>query len=194
MTRSDAAALVRAWVASESLRRHLVSVECVMEAAARRAGLPETGEDSVEAWRCVGLLHDLDYEKHPTPEEHPFVCVELLKSRGAPASWTEAILGHATYSGVPRASLLAKTLFAIDELTGFMTAVALVRPSRKIADVEVSSVKKKLKSKGFAAGVNREDIALGLRELNVEADAHYAFVLQALKDGAARWEGAPELE
>lgn len=193
MTRAEAAALVKEWVQAESLRRHLLTVECVMDAAARRAGVPESGPDSVEAWRCVGLLHDLDYERHPTRDEHPFKCVELLKAKGVPAAWTDAILGHATYSGVPRETPLAKTLFAVDELCGFMTAVALVRPSKRIADVEVSSVKKKLKSKGFAQGCSREDIALGIAELGAEPDTHYAFVLKALQDSATRWESALDL-
>ena len=196
MNRAKAAALVKEWVASEALRRHLLTVEIAMEATARRAGLPETaaeGEDSVETWRCVGLLHDLDYERHPTQQEHPFKAVELLKSLNAPATWTDAILGHATYSGVPRASLMAKTLFAVDELCGFCTAVALVRPSKKIADVELKSVKKKLKDKGFARGVSREDIELGLQELGASLDDHAAFVLKALQDGASRWETSLDL-
>lgn len=196
MNRPQAAALVKEWVASEALRRHLLTVEIVMEAAARRAGLPEStdaGADSVESWRCVGLLHDLDYERFPTQADHPFKCVELLKSLNAPAAWTDAILGHATYSGVPRATPMAKTLFAVDELCGFCTAVALVRPSKKIADVELKSVKKKLKDKGFARGVSREDIELGLQELGASLDDHAAFVLKALQDGAARWESALDL-
>jgi len=196
MTRAEAAALVKEWVTSEALRRHLLTVEVVLEAAARKRGLPESAgseQDCIEAWRCVGLLHDLDYERHPTQAEHPFKAVELLKTKGVPVAWTDAILGHATYSGVPRVTPLAKTLFGVDELCGFCTAVALVRPSKKMADVEVSSVKKKLKDKGFARGVNREDIELGLRELNVPLDEHIAFVLQALKDGAPRWEAALDL-
>ncbi|MBI3830246.1 MAG: HAD family hydrolase [Planctomycetes bacterium] len=196
MNRSQTAALVKEWVTAEALRRHLLTVEIAMEAAARRAGLPETadaGADSVEAWRCVGLLHDLDYERYPTQADHPFKCVELLKSLNAPAAWADAILGHATYSGVPRATPMAKTLFAVDELCGFCTAVALVRPSKKIADVEVKSVKKKLKDKGFARGVSRADIELGLQELGVSLDDHAAFVLKALQDGAARWESALDL-
>ena len=196
MTRAEAAALVREWVATETLRRHLLTVECALEAAARKLELPETAPpalDSVEAWRCVGLLHDLDYERFPSREEHPFKAVELLKSRGVPAAWTAAILGHAVYSGIPRATPLARTLFAVDELCGFLTAVALVRPSRKIADVEVKSVRKKLKDKAFARNVSREDIELGVAELGVTLDDHIAFVLGALQGSAARWETGLDL-
>ena len=196
MTRAEAAALVREWVASEALRRPLLTVECALEAAAKNRGLPESalaGEDSVEAWRCVGLLHDLDYERFPSREDHPFKAVELLKAKGVPAEWTDAILGHATYSGVARVTPLAKTLFAVDELCGFLTAVALVRPSRKIADVEVKSVKKKLKDKAFARNVSREDIDLGVTELGVTLDDHIAFVLGALQGSSARWETGLDL-
>ena len=196
MTRDQAALWVKEWVSSESLRKHLLTVECAMEAAAERAGLPESAppeQDSMESWRCVGLLHDLDYEKYPTQEDHPFKGIAFLKEKGVPEAWTDAILGHATYSGVPRASLMAKTLFAVDELCGFLTAVALVRESKKIADVKVKSVKKKLKSKGFAAGVSREDIHLGVEELGVSLDDHIAFLLKALQDRAGRWEAGLDL-
>lgn len=196
MTRAQSAALVREWVSSETLRRHLLTVECALEAAALRAGLPPAAppdRESVESWRCVGLLHDLDYERHPTQEEHPFKAVECLKARDVPAAWTDAILGHATYSGVPRVTPLAHTLFAVDELCGFLTAVARVRPSGKIAEVEVRSVRKKLKDKAFARGVSREDIDLGVTELGVTLDEHIAFVLQALQERAGRWESGLDL-
>ena len=181
MTRAEAAALVKEWVKTESLRRHLLTVECVMEAAARQAGLPESGPDSVEAWRCVGLLHDLDYERHPTRDKHPFKCVELLKTKGVPASWTDAILGHATYSGVPRETPMAKTLFAVDELAGFIVACAKVRPSG-IADLEPKSVKKKLKVASFAAAVSRAEIDQGIAELAVDPTEHIQTCIDAIRD------------
>lgn len=196
MNRSEAKDFVKEWVSSEPLRRHLLTVSCVMEAAARQAGLPDVAapeEDSVESWGIVGLLHDVDYERFPTMEDHPFRGVEALKERGVPANWTDAIMGHALHTGVARVTPMARTLFAVDELCGFMTAVALVRPSKKIADVKVKSVKKKLKDKGFARGCSREDIQRGVEELGVDADEHFAFVLASLQESAERWESALDL-
>ena len=145
-----------------------------------RAYAEKFGED-VEAWGIVGLIHDFDYEKHPTAEEHPFVGVKILREKGWPEEWIEAILGHADYSGVPRKTQLAKTLFAVDELCGFITAVTYVRPSRSLAEVKVKSVKKKLKDKRFAAAVSREDIRNGAEELGVELDAHIDFTIKAMQ-------------
>ncbi len=136
-------------------------------------------------YTTTGLLHDFDYEKHPSLEEHPFVGVKELERLGWPAELRTAILGHAQYSGVPRVTHLDKSLFACDELAGFLTACALVKPTKAIADVEVSSVKKKLKDKAFAKGVNRQDVIQGAAELGVELDAHIAFCLQAMQARAS---------
>jgi predicted hydrolase (HD superfamily) len=184
--REQAWQLLTEWTQSESLRKHALAVEiCVTacgEAEAGRLGL--TGDERarfVELYTTTGLLHDFDYERHPTPEEHPFVGVRELERRGWPAELRTAILGHAQYSGVPRVTHLDKSLFACDELAGFLTACALVKPTKAIADVEVSSVRKKMKDKAFARGVNREDVIQGAAELGVELDAHIAFCLQAMK-------------
>jgi predicted hydrolase (HD superfamily) len=133
----------------------------------------------------TALLHDFDYERHPTAEEHPFVGVRELERLGWPEQLRTAILGHAQYSGVPRDSHLAKALFACDELSGFLTACALVKPSKAIADVEVRSVRKKMKDKAFARGVNRTDVIQGAAELGVDLDAHIAFCIEAMKQRAA---------
>ena len=178
--------LLTEWTQSESLRKHALAVEaCVVacgEAEADRLGL--AGEERaalVNLYSTTALLHDYDYEKHPTPEEHPFVGVKELERQGWPEAMRVAILGHAQYSGVPRETHLAKALFACDELAGFLTACALVKPTKAIADVEVPSVKKKLKDKAFAKGVNREDVVQGAAELGVELDAHIGFCLEAMK-------------
>jgi predicted hydrolase (HD superfamily) len=174
---------------SESLRKHALSVEaCVAacgEGEAERLGLagPERAA-MVELYSTTALLHDFDYERHPSAEEHPFVGVRELERLGWPIELRTAILGHAQYSGVPRVSHLDKSLFACDELAGFLTACALVKPSKAIADVEVPSVRKKLKDKAFARGVNREDVMQGAAELGVELDAHIAFCLEAMKKRA----------
>ncbi len=181
--------LLTEWTQSESLRKHALAVEaCVTacgEAEADRTGL--TGEERagfVRLYTTTALLHDFDYEKHPTQEEHPFVGVKELERLGWPEAMRTAILGHAQYSGVPRVTHLDKALFACDELAGFLTACALVKPTKAIADVEVPSVKKKLKDKAFAKGVNREDVYQGAAELGVELDAHIAFCLEAMKKRA----------
>lgn len=150
-----------------------------------RAYAAKYGEDP-EAWGVVGLLHDFDYERFPNAahaptEEHPSWGVRLLRERGLPEPMCEAILGHASYTGVPRASTMAKALFAVDELCGFLVACALVRPSRSLGDLEVSSVKKKLKDKAFARGVNRDEVRQGAEELGVPLDEHIAFVIAALR-------------
>jgi putative nucleotidyltransferase with HDIG domain len=162
----------------DGLLKHALAVEAVMRAFARRFGEDE------DAWGIVGLLHDFDYERYPTADDHPFRGVEILRERGAPQAWLDAILGHASYTGVKRESLLAKTLFAVDELTGFIVAVALVRPSKKIEDVSVKSVKKKMKDKAFAAAVNREDIIRGAEALSIPLDEHIGIVLEAMKKEA----------
>lgn len=184
--REQAWQLLTEWTQSESLRKHALAVEiCVTacgEAEADRLGL--TGEERdgfIEVYTTTGLLHDFDYERHPTAEEHPFVGVRELERQGWPAELRTAILGHAQYSGVPRVTHLDKALFACDELAGFLTACALVKPTKAIADVEVRGVRKKMKDKAFARGVNREDVIQGAAELGVDLDAHIAFCLNAMK-------------
>jgi len=188
--RSQAWQLLTEWTQSESLRKHALAVEvCVTacgEAEADRLGLTGAEREAVvELYSTTGLLHDFDYERHPTAEEHPFVGVRELERLGWPEPLRTAILGHAQYSGVPRVTHLAKSLFACDELSGFLTACTLVKPSKAIADVEVASVRKKMKDKAFARGVNRDDIRQGAEELGVELDAQIAFCLEAMKKRAA---------
>jgi predicted hydrolase (HD superfamily) len=192
--RSQAWQLLTEWTQSENLRKHALAVEaCVTacgEAEADRLGLtgPERGQDRaalVELYSTTALLHDFDYERHPTAEEHPFVGVRELERLGWPVELRTAILGHAQYSGVPRATHLAKALFACDELAGFLTACALVKPTRAIADVQVASVRKKMKDKAFARGVNREDVIQGAAEMGADLDAHIAFCIEAMKKRAA---------
>ncbi len=187
--RAQAWQLLIEWTTSESLRKHALGVEaCVAamgEAEADRLGLAGAERDAlVELYAATALLHDFDYERHPTAEEHPFVGVRELERLGWPEELRTAILGHAQYSGVPRQTHLAKALFACDELSGFLTACALVKPTKAIADVEVASVRKKMKDKAFARGVNREDILLGVVELGVELDAQIGFCLDAMKKRA----------
>jgi predicted hydrolase (HD superfamily) len=183
--RDEAWKLLTEWTQSESLRKHAQAVEaCVSaygEAEAGRLGL--RGEERaalIELYSTTALLHDFDYERHPTAEEHPFAGVRELERLGWPEPLRTAILGHAQYSGVPRVTHLAKALYACDELAGFLVACALVKPTRAIADVEVKGVRKKLKDKAFARGVNREDVTRGAAELAVELDAHIAFCLEAM--------------
>jgi predicted hydrolase (HD superfamily) len=192
--RAQAWQLLTEWTASESLRKHALAVEaCVTacgEAEADRLGLsgPDRAQDRaemIEIYSTTALLHDFDYERHPTANEHPFVGVRELERLGWPLALRTAILGHAQYSGVPRDTHLAKVLFACDELAGFLTACALVKPSKAIAEVEVRSVRKKMKDKAFARGVNREDVIQGAAELGVELDAHIAFCIEAMKKRAA---------
>ena len=180
MNRAEALALMQEHTQSPSLRQHMLAVE-----AAMRAYAAKYGEDP-EAWGLVGLLHDFDYEKFPNQEHspsdgHPAWGVDLLRSKGVAEPLLRAVLGHATYSGVPRDTPMAKTLFAVDELCGFLVACALVRPSKSFADLEVSSVKKKLKDKAFARGVNRAEVRQGAEELGVPLDEHIAFCIQALR-------------
>jgi predicted hydrolase (HD superfamily) len=187
--RENAWKLLTEWTQSESLRKHALAVEaCVAaygEQEASRCDL--AGEEKavfIELYSTTALLHDFDYERHPTAEEHPFVGVRELERLGWPEEMRTAILGHAQYSGVPRATHLAKALFACDELAGFLTACALVKPSKAIADVEVASVRKKMKDKAFARAVHREDIVQGAAELGVDLDAHIRFCIEAMKKRA----------
>jgi len=188
--RAQAWQLLTEWTASESLRKHALAVEaCVAamgEAEADRLGLAGAERDSlVELYATTALLHDFDYERHPSLEEHPFVGVRELERLGWPAEMRTAILGHAQYSGVPRVTHLDKSLFACDELAGFLTACALVKPSKSIADVEVAGVRKKMKDKAFARGVNRADVIQGAEELGVGLDAHIGFCIEAMKRRAS---------
>jgi predicted hydrolase (HD superfamily) len=180
VNRNDALALMQEHTQSPSLRQHMLAVE-----AAMRAYAVKFGEDP-EPWGVVGLLHDFDYEKFPNQEHsategHPAWGVNLLRTKGVAEPLLRSILGHATYSGVPRDSQMAKTLFAVDELCGFLVACALVRPSKSFSDLEVSSVKKKLKDKAFARGVNRDEVRQGAEELGVALDDHIGFCIQALR-------------
>ncbi len=170
------------WTGSESLRKHVLAVEAAMRAYARRFGEDE------EAWAVVGILHDLDYERYPTMDGtgHPFKAVEYLRSIGYPEVVTRAILSHADYSGVTRESRMEHALFAVDELTGFISAVALVRPSKRVADVDAKSVRKKMKDKAFARAVNRDDLPQGAEELGLDFDEHITFTVEALVAQADR--------
>jgi predicted hydrolase (HD superfamily) len=176
--RNEAWDLLCEYTKGDSLRKHSLAVETVMRACAARYGGPDADADE---WGVVGLLHDFDYEMFPAADQHPFTGSNILCGRGYPERIIKAILGHATYTGVPRDTDMAKSLFATDELCGFLVACALVRPSRSLDDMEVSSVKKKLKDKHFARSVNREDIHQGVAELGVELDEHIRFVIDALK-------------
>jgi len=178
--RARALAIMHEYTASEALRKHMYAVEIAMRAMAGKMG-----EDPDE-WGMVGLLHDFDYERFPNnahspTDEHPSEGVRILDGQGMPQPSQQAILGHASYTGVARETSMAKALFAVDELCGFLVACALVRPSKSLADLEVSSVRKKLKDKAFARGVSREDVIQGAAELGVPLDDHIAFVLQALR-------------
>ena len=180
MTRDEALPLMHEYTESESLRRHMYCVEIAMRGYAKHYGEDE------EAWGLVGLLHDFDYEKYPNQEHsatesHPSFGVKLLRERGLPDTMCEAILGHATYCGVPRESLMAKALFAVDELSGFLVACALVRPGKNLDDLQIKSVKKKLKDKAFAKGVNRDDIRQGAEELGVPLEEHIQFMIDTLR-------------
>jgi putative nucleotidyltransferase with HDIG domain len=167
--------LLAEFTQSESLRKHALAVEACMRAYARKAGTDE------ELWGMVGLLHDFDYEKYPSAEDHPFKGCEILKERGYSDEVRRAILSHAQYSGVTRVSPMEKTLFACDELAGFITACALVKPGKSLVEVEASSVRKKMKDKAFARSVHREDIIEGAADLGLDLEEHIAFCIEALK-------------
>ena len=179
-TRDRALALMHEYTPSDALRKHMYAVEAAMRAMAGRAG------EDPDRWGLVGLLHDFDYERFPNQahaptEEHPSEGVRILAGQGFPDDLQRAILGHASYTGVPRDTPLARALFSVDELCGFLVACALVRPSRSLRDLEVSSVKKKLKDKAFARGVNRDEVVRGAEEIGVPLEEHIAFVLEALR-------------
>lgn len=174
MNRTLALTLLKEYTKNEALLKHMYAVEAAMSAYARKYNEDEN------KWGIVGLLHDFDYEKYPSAPDHPLRGSEILKDRGYPEDIIRAILGHATYTGIPRDTLMAKVLYACDELCGFITACALVRPN-KISDLQSSSVKKKMKDKSFAANVNREDIIKGTEELGVLLDEHIQFVIDAMK-------------
>ncbi|RDI95711.1 HD domain-containing protein [Meiothermus sp. QL-1] len=178
MVYEDALALMKRFTASESLQKHMLAVEAAMRAYARRFGEDE------EKWAIAGILHDFDYEKYP--EDHPVRGVAMLREMGYPEDVLEAILGHADLPEYPRKTLMARALFAVDELVGLITAAVYVRPDRSIRSLELPSLKKKFKDKAFAARVDREGIVRGASELGVELDEHLAFVLEALKADAER--------
>ncbi|HET9228893.1 MAG TPA: HD domain-containing protein [Thermoanaerobaculia bacterium] len=178
--RETAWQLLCQYTEKEGLRKHALAVEASMRHYARL-----WGEDE-ELWGLTGLLHDFDYERWPDEQNHPFRGVEILAGKGYPEVMRTAILGHAPYSGVPRETKLAKALYACDELSGFVTAVALVKPSKAVKDVDVASVKKRFKEKAFARGVHREDIYQGTEELGVPLDEHIANVIQALQNESER--------
>ncbi len=178
--RAAALALMQEYTASESLRKHMLSVEGAMRAYAKKFGEDE------ERWGLAGLLHDFDYERfpneaHSATEEHPAAGVAILRERGYPDDVLQAILGHAHYTNTPRESRMAKTLFAVDELTGLITATALVRPSKSVHEVDARSVRKKMKDKAFARGVSRDDVINGAAELGVDLDEHIAFVIESMQ-------------
>jgi len=182
-TRDDALALQHEYTQSDSLRKHMLAVEAAMRAYAEKFG------EDPDRWALAGLIHDFDYERFPNAEHsptdgHPAHGVRVLRERGWPEDILQAILGHATYSGVQRESRMAKTLFAVDELTGLITATALVRPSRSILEVDARSVRKKMKDKAFARGVSRDDVILGAQELGADLDQHIQFVVDAMKGAA----------
>ncbi len=180
--RDEARALMESWTAGGSLRKHGLGVAICCEAYAR---LDAPGDDArADLYACAGLLHDFDYEKHPTAEEHPFVGVAYLREHGWPEEMLHAILAHADYSGLKPESRLDRVLFACDELAGFLTACALVKPTKKIAEVEVKGVLKKMKDKGFARAVKREDMALGAELLGVTLEEHVGVCLGAMQGRA----------
>jgi putative nucleotidyltransferase with HDIG domain len=172
--------LLTEFTQSESLRKHAMAVEACMRAYARKFGADE------ELWGVVGLVHDFDYEKYPSAQEHPFKGNEILKERGYSDEIRRAIMSHAEYSGVSRDTPMEKALFACDELAGFITAVALVKPSKSLAEVDAKSVRKKMKDKAFARSVSRDDIVNGARDLGVDLDEHIAFCIDALKGIAGK--------
>ena len=175
MDRETANQVVEEHVQSDSLRRHLFAVETCMRAYARKEGEDE------ETWGVAGLLHDFDWEVCPTPESHPTFGAEILRARGFPEEIVRAVLSHGNHTGIARETTMEKALFACDELSGFVTAVALVRPTKSLSDTKISSVKRKMKDKAFAKSVSRDDMRQGAAELGVELDDMIAFVIDALK-------------
>jgi putative nucleotidyltransferase with HDIG domain len=175
MNRASAWSLLTEYTQSENLHKHALAVEACMRAYARKLGGDE------ETWGITGLLHDFDYERWPSLQDHPFRGSEILEQQGWPVEIRRAILSHADYSGVPRLSAMEKALFACDELAGFLTATALVKPGKSLAEVDVKSVRRKMKDKAFARSVHREDIVKGAEELGVSLDEHIAFCIEAMK-------------
>ncbi|GJG87880.1 HDIG domain-containing protein [Gemmatimonadetes bacterium T265] len=178
--RADVLALVHEWTAGESLRKHMLAVEAAMRAYARHFGADEA------RWGLAGLVHDFDYERYPNAEraateQHPAAGVLHLRALGYPEDVLDAVLAHADYTGTPRTTPMARALFAVDELTGLITAAALVKPSRRVADVDVAGVRRKMKDKGFARGVSRDDVINGAAELGVDLDEHVGRVLAAMQ-------------
>ena len=185
-TRNDAWTLLNEYTDNPSLIKHALGVEAAMRAYAEHFG------EDVEMWGTIGLIHDFDYQQNPTEETHLHVGTEILRDKGWPEDWVLTVASHADYMGVPRDSLAAKTLFAVDELSGFLTACALVRPDKAIANVKVKSVKKKLKDKAFARGVNRDDVRSGAEALGVDLGEHLEFVRNAMATIADQLELPPE--
>ena len=191
--RETAWCLLTEFTQSESLRKHALAVEACMRACSRKladgAGNAEAsalGISGEDLWGIVGLVHDFDYEKYPSLDDHPYKGNEILKERGWPEVITRAVMSHAEYTGVTRDTPMEKALFACDELAGFITAVALVKPGKSLAEVEAKSVRKKMKDKAFARSVNRDDIVNGARDLGVDLDEHIAFCIDALKGIAGK--------
>ena len=178
MNRDDAWRLLNEFTRSDSLLKHAMGVEAAVRGYARTFG------ENEDEWGVVGLLHDFDYERWPTPEDHPFRGCEILRERGYPEWVTRAILSHAEYSGVPRESRLEKTLWACDEMAGFVTAASLVRPSKSILDLEPSSVMKRMKDKAFARAVKRDDLRKGAEELGLPLEAHIGNVITFMRERA----------
>jgi len=180
MNREEAIELMHEYTPSDALRKHMYAVEGAMRAYAKKY------DEDEEKWGIVGILHDFDYERYPNDarsptEEHPSAGVKVLRERGYPDDVCEAILGHADYTGVPRTSLMAKILYAVDELCGFLVACTLVRPSKSLQDLKVKSVKKKLKDKGFARAVNRDEVRQGAEQADLPLDEHIQFVIEGLR-------------
>jgi predicted hydrolase (HD superfamily) len=184
ITREAAWQLLTEFTQSESLRKHALGVEACMRACARKFGVSSEGvsQEDENLWGVTGLIHDFDYERWPTPEEHPYKGNEIMKERGWPDDIRRAVMSHAEYSGVSRDSLMEKSLFACDELAGFITAVALIKPGKSLAEVDVKSVRKRMKDKAFARKVNRDDIINGAAALGVDLDEHIAMCIGALQE------------
>ena len=179
MSRADAWCLLTEFTQSESLRKHGLAVEACMRAYSRKFG------EDPEKWSIVGLIHDFDYEKYPSAEEHPYKGNEILKERGYPDEVRRAIMSHAEYTGVARVAQMEKALFACDELAGFITATALIKPNKSLAEVDAKSVRKRMKDKAFARSVSRDDIVNGAAALGVDLDEHISFCIEAMKSVAA---------
>ena len=182
-TREDAWNLLCEYTQNESLRKHALAVEACMRACSKKHG--DGSSEAEELWGVIGLIHDFDYERWPSLEDHPYRGNEILEQRGYPEQIRRAILSHAEYTGVTRDTPLEKCLFACDELAGFITAVALIKPSKSLAEVDVKSVRKRMKDKAFARKVNREDIIQGAASLGVDLDQHIGFCIEAMKPIAA---------